>query len=183
MEYCFHLQNTMAYVGAQRSLIRMIPSRSHAPVIVCIGSDLAIGDSLGPIVGTLLKERGEAQGAFIYGTLKTPVTAKEIGYLNGFLMRTHPGCPIIAVDAAVGDESEIGLIKISDHALQPGAGANKRLNKVGDCSILGIVADKENFSYSKLNLTRLGIVYRMAEVIAGAICGFLSEFGTLRAAE
>lgn len=182
MEYCFHLQNTVAYMGAQRVLFKMVKDRFYAPVIVCVGSDLAIGDSLGPIVGTMLKNRKEAQNFFVYGSLKTPVTAKEIRYLNEFLKKTHPYSPIIAVDAAVGEKNEIGLIKFSDDSLRPGAGANKRLERVGDCSILGIVAEKENFSFSKLNLTRLSIVYRMAEVIANAICGFLGEMTVIQKA-
>ena len=82
---------------------------------------------------------------------------------------THPNAKIIAVDAAVGDESEIGLVKVTDGALKPGAGANKRLGKVGDVSLLGIVARKTAFSYSLLNLTRLNIVYRMAEILSEAI--------------
>lgn len=98
---------------------------SDLPVIVCVGSDLAIGDSLGPIVGSMLRYKTQGLDCFIYGTLKAPVTAKEIRYLRSFLKETHRGRKIIAVDAAVGSEGDIGLIKILDSPLRPGAGANK----------------------------------------------------------
>ena len=61
------------------------------PVIVCIGSDLAIGDSLGPITGSMLKYKTQGLGVFVYGTLATPVTAKEIKYLRTFLRATNEG--------------------------------------------------------------------------------------------
>ena len=79
------------------------------PVVVCIGSDLAIGDSLGPIVGSMLKYKTQGVNAYIYGTLALPVTAKEIKYFQTFLKQSHPGEQVIAVDAAVGAEGDIAL--------------------------------------------------------------------------
>lgn len=168
MEYAFHFYNSMAETGLMMALSKILGDFSAPPVILCIGSDLAVGDSLGPVAGTLLKRRGELYG-YVYGTLHSPITAKEVKYVDGFLRKTHPKSKIIAVDAAVGDEGDIGLIKVSDAPLKPGSGANKRLGKVGDVSVLGIVAKKTAFSYSLLNLTRLNMVYSMAERIAGAL--------------
>ena len=158
----------MAETGLMMALSKFLGEQEAPPVVVCIGSDLAIGDSLGPIVGTLLKRRGEFKG-YVYGTLKSPVTAKEVKYVGDFLRKTHPKSKIIAVDAAVGEDGDVGLVKVMDSALRPGAGANKRLGKIGDVSILGIVAKKSAFSYSLLNLTRLNMVYAMSEIIAGAL--------------
>ncbi len=176
MDYSFHFYNGMAETGILMALNRQISIKSSAPVILCIGSDLAIGDSLGPIVGTMLKNNGDFRG-YVYGTLKNPVTAKEVKYVNDFLRKTHPGAPVIAVDAAVGEESDVGLIKVSAGALRPGSGANKRLGRVGDISVLGIVAGKSAFSYELLSLTRLNMVYTMAQIIAGAISAYGMQSG------
>ena len=170
MEFSFHFYNGMAETGILTAINYMAQNFKTAPVVLCIGSDLAIGDSLGPVVGTMLKKKGY-NGA-VYGTLKNPVTAKEVKYINNFLQKTHPTAPVIAVDAAVGDERDIGLIKVADTPLKPGSGANKRLGKVGDISILGIVAGRTAFSYSVLNLTRLNMVYGMAEDISEAILSY-----------
>ena len=51
----------------------------------------------------------------------------------------------------------------------------KPLPKVGDVSILGIVAKKAPLSYPLFNLTRLGAVYSMADIIAGAISDLTSD--------
>ena len=143
------------------------------PVIVCVGSDLAIGDSLGPITGSMLKYKTQGLGAFIYGTLEAPVTAKEIKYLRTFLRETHVGSQIIAVDAAVGGAGDIGLIKLADTPLRPGAGANKKLGEVGDISIIGIVAERSIANYGLLNTTRLNLVYAMSERVSDALSNLL----------
>ncbi len=146
---------------------------SQPPVVVCIGSDLAIGDSVGPVTGSMLKYKTQGVKSFIYGTLASPITAKEIKYLRAFLKETHPFSPVIAVDAAVGAEGDIGLIKLSDSPLFPGAGANKKLGAVGDISILAIVAEKSVANYGLFNTTRLNLVYSMSEIISEALSSLL----------
>ena len=167
MEFAFHFYNAMAETGVMMALSRCLGELTAPPVILCIGSDLAVGDSLGPVTGTLLRKKGLS--GYVYGTLKTPVTAKEVKYVDTFLRKLHPNSKIIAVDAAVGDEADVGLIKVIDAPLKPGTGANKRLGKVGDISVLGIVAKKSAHFYSLINLTRLNVIYNMAEVISGAV--------------
>ena len=143
------------------------------PVLLCVGSDLTVGDSLGPLVGSMLKYKTQGLRAFVYGTLSMPVTAKEIPYMRTFLKETHPQSQIIAIDAAVGEEGDVGLIKCLSSPLFPGAGANKKLGAIGDISIMGIVAEKSLHNFSLFNSTRLNLVYSMAEIISDAVSGVL----------
>jgi len=142
---------------------------------VCIGSDLAIGDSLGPITGSMIKYKTQGLNVFLYGTLSAPVTAKEIRYMRAFLKETHKGSQILAIDAAVGNAGDIGLIKIADRPLLPGAGANKQLGAIGDVSVMGVVAEKSVSNYGLLNTTRLNLVYTMSEIISEGIANLLWE--------
>lgn len=174
MEFSFHVCNSLAQTGAAMAIERFL-GKAASPVILCVGSDLAIGDSLGPLTGTLLRRSRSPLPCYLYGTLRSPVTAKETGYLNEFLSRTHPDSKVIAIDAAVGEENELGLIRITDSPLRPGSGANKRLSPIGDISVLGIVGRKSGFSYSSLKLTRLNIVYSMAEMISRAVLCYLEQ--------
>ena len=198
MEYSFHLYNKLATDGAAMALDKLLRVDIHRrlhktkgactvsaqnsilnfppPVVVCIGSDLAIGDSLGPITGSMLKYKTQGLNAFLYGTLSTPVTAKEIRYLRTFLRETHKGSQIIAVDAAVGEKGDIGLIKLSDSPLLPGAGANKKLGSIGDISIMGIVAEKSLGNYGLFNTTRLNLVYTMSEIISDSLSTLLWNY-------
>ncbi len=191
MDFSFHIYNKLASDGAAMALDKLLTVAfrrknektmgagmdttdfSAPPVVVCIGSDLAIGDSLGPITGSMLKYKTQGLNVFLYGTLASPVTAKEIRYIRTFLKETHKGSPIIAIDAAVGDKGDIGLIRLLDAPLLPGAGANKKLGAIGDISVLGIVAEKSLTNYGLLNTTRLNLVYSMSEIISDALSTLL----------
>ncbi len=198
MEYAFHIYNKLAADGAAMAtdkILSALPNRKNQkrmgagsrlnkiptfscdkpPVIVCVGSDLAIGDSLGPITGSMLKYKTQGLNVFLYGTLSAPVTAKEIGYMRTFLKETHEDSPVVCIDAAVGGEGDIGLIKITDNPLLPGAGANKKLGSIGDMAILGIVAEKSISNYNLLNTTRLNLVYTMAEILSDSLSTLLWE--------
>lgn len=174
-EYSFNLYNSLAPDGEVMALKRILSDTSKTPVILCIGSDLSVGDSLGPVCGTMLKRKLSGLNLFVYGTLSKPVTAHEVKYMNEFLRSTHPDSPIIAVDAAVGVAGDIGLIKISKRGIKPGSGADKKLSRVGDVSIMGIVAEKTMFNYSLFSATRLNIVYKMAEIISEGISTYLID--------
>lgn len=196
MEYSFHIYNKLAADGVMMALDRLLQKSIEEknkktrgagtslnedlqspppPVVVCIGSDLAIGDSLGPIAGSMLRYKTQGLNVFLYGTLAAPITAKEIGYMRAFLKETHKGSPIVAVDAAVGEEGDIGLIKINNTPMLPGAGANKKLGAIGDISVMGIVAEKSISNYGLLNTTRLNLVYSMAEIVSEGVSALLWE--------
>ena len=190
MEYSFHIFNKLASDGASMALDKLLRVNFRQkwkmkgagtrledapPVVVCVGSDLAIGDSLGPIVGSMLKYKTQGAVSFLYGTLASPITAKEIPYMRGFLQETHPNRQIIAVDAAIGEKGDVGLMKLSDTPLRPGAGANKRLGEIGDVSVMGIVAEKSLANYGLFNTTRLNLVYTMAEILSDALSNLLWE--------
>ena len=141
--------------------------KNKTPIIVCIGSDLLLGDSLGPLVGTLLKKKN--LNSYVYGTLNFPITAKEVEYARVYLKQMHPDSVIIAIDAGVGQSDDVGLIKVSDNGVAPGLGVDKKLGIVGEVSIVGVVASKSLQNYNLYNLTRLNLVYKMAEIIANGI--------------
>ncbi|MBE7078735.1 MAG: spore protease YyaC [Clostridiales bacterium] len=190
MEFSFHIYNKLAADGAAMAIDRLLRADinkktrgagtssneiSPLPVIVCVGSDLAIGDSLGPIVGSMLKYKTQNLNLFVYGTLSAPVTAKELPYMRSFLKETHPRSQILAVDAAVGEKGDIGLIRITDSPLLPGAGAGKKLDALGDVAVMGIVAEKSLSNYGLLNTTRLNLVYTMAETLSDGLATLLWE--------
>ena len=185
MEYAFHTYNSQAENGVATSLHQLLfPKTAGAgtdtsailPIIVCVGSDLVIGDSLGPLTGSMLAYKTQALGAYIYGTLRAPITAKEVRYLKAFLKQTHPKSPIIAVDAAVGKPEDVGLIKIVNQPLAPGSGANKQLGSFGDATVLGVVAEKSAGNYALFNHTRLRLVHEMAAQISEGIATLLYDY-------
>lgn len=165
-DYSFSSFNEFSADGIYQSLIKCNPFNKK-PIFICIGSDLVLGDSLGPLVGTFLKNK-KVQ-SFVYGTLNFPITAKEVEYARTYLKQMHPNSVAIAIDAAVGESGDIGLIKVVDKGLKPGLGVDKNLGVVGDLSIIGVVAEKSLKNHNLFNLTRLNLIYKMAERIANGI--------------
>ncbi len=165
-EYSFSSYSEHASDGIFSALLKCNPQNLR-PIFICIGSDLVMGDSLGPLVGTLLKKRNIR--SYVYGTLNFPITAKEVEYARTYLKQMHPNSISIAIDAAVGESEDVGLIRLLTKGLKPGLGVNKNLGIVGDLSIIGIVAPKSVKNYQLFNLTRLNLVYKMAETVADGI--------------
>ena len=95
------------------------------PVILCIGTDRLIGDSLGPLTGSLL-QRAHCPLP-VYGTLAQPVHALNLADFLAEIRRTHSNSPVIAIDASLGPDSRIGCLTLRPHGLQPGAGVHKIL--------------------------------------------------------
>lgn len=139
-------------------------------VFLCIGSDRATGDSLGPILGYKLKH-SSLEGVYIYGTLEDPVHAQNLETTLYKIQRKHPGCLVIAVDASLGEEKHIGYVTLSNRSIQPGIGVKKDLPCAGDISITGIVNCTCEYSATLLQTTRLQIVMKMADFLLEGILG------------
>ncbi len=155
------------YIDDELSVAIKKLTKNEIPIIVCVGSDLVLGDSLGPLVGTFLSKKGLK--TYVYGTLKCPVTAKEARYVKDYILKTHPDKKVIVVDAAVGKMEDVGVVRVANRGVKPGLGVEKNLEMIGDMSIVGVVAEKTKENFKLFNLTRLSFVYRMAESIAKAI--------------
>ena len=133
-------------------------------VVVCVGTDRSIGDSLGPLVGTKLKLY-EAPGLTVLGTLDEPVHALNLQQTIDYIKEKHPRSGIFAIDASLGQLSSVGTIQIMDGPLKPGAGVKKELPEIGDFHLTGIVNIGGFMEYFVLQNTRLSLVMRMSELI------------------
>lgn len=143
------------------------PTGSRKLVTVCIGTDRSTGDSLGPIVGTRLVDLGAPIS--VYGTLTKPVHATNLQETLEEVQASFDNPIIIAVDACLGRSESVGSITLAPGALKPGAGVNKDLPQVGDLHFTGIVNVGGYMEYFVLQNTRLGLVWKMANVIAASI--------------
>ncbi|HOM43468.1 MAG TPA: spore protease YyaC [Bacillota bacterium] len=142
--------------------------KSHTDiVIVCIGTDRATGDCLGPLIGYKVKDMSY-KNVHVYGTLDEPVHAKNLcEYMELFRKFDNPF--IIAIDACLGRYERIGYINIKEGPLSPGSGVNKNLPAIGHINITGIVNVGGFMEIMILQNTRLSVVMNMASLIANGI--------------
>ncbi|MGN0394268.1 MAG: spore protease YyaC [Coprococcus sp.] len=136
-------------------------------VVICIGTDRATGDALGPLVGDFLITGGFEHG--VAGTLQYPVHALNIKDTISKIYRKYENPFVIAVDASLGMAKDIGLITLTNSHLYPGKGVNKKLPAIGDISITGIVNLSGKPGSALLQNTRLYMVKKMAECIGNAL--------------
>lgn len=115
--------------------IDMSDFRNNELVFLCVGTPNVPGDSLGPAVGTLLKQYGFKN---VYGSLENPVHALNIRSHRRLIKSKYTAPFIIAIDAALGKKEQSGLITIKNGPLYPGKGVGKKLPPVGDLEITGV---------------------------------------------
>ncbi len=137
-------------------------------VILCIGSDRSTGDSLGPLVGSMLDDL-QLDGVPVYGTLDKPVHALNIGEIKEYLEDTYTSPAILAVDACLGQKQMVGHLEVGKGSLLPGAAVKKRIPPIGNVFITGVVNIGGFMELMVLQGTRLGIVLPLARFISWGI--------------
>ena len=147
--------------------------QGEIPIVVCIGTDAVTGDSLGPLVGSMLKQMLLGK-TYVFGTVDCPITAKDVPFIAEFLKNAYPSTPVLAIDAALGQSEEVGKIKTHVKPIKPGLGVNKNLAEIGDISIIGIVEEKSKGN-KFLSSVRLSLVYRQAEIISSGIESYIKS--------
>ena len=136
-------------------------------IIVCIGTDRATGDCLGPLIGYKVKDM-KYYNVHVYGTLDEPVHAKNLcEYIEIFNKFDNPF--IIAIDACLGKLERIGFVNIKEGPLSPGSGVNKNLPAIGHVNITGIVNVGGFMEIMILQNTRLSVVMNMANLVANGL--------------
>ncbi len=138
-------------------------------VIICIGSDRATGDCLGPLVGNRLIKCGLPVS--VYGTLDSPVHARNLSETLDKIHRYHYNPLIIAIDASLGNSRHVGYVTLGKGALKPGTGVEKDLPQVGDICITGIVNVSGMINQMLLQTTRLNLVMQLSDFIYNGLKG------------
>jgi putative sporulation protein YyaC len=156
--FCNYLEECMSsfYDGSYSDII-----------IVCIGTDRATGDCLGPLIGYKIRDM-KYNNVHVFGTLDEPVHAKNLNEYIRLIERFNKPF-IIAIDACLGRLERIGYVNIKEGPLSPGSGVNKNLPSIGNINITGIVNVGGFMEIMILQNTRLSVVMNMANLIANGL--------------
>lgn len=165
----FDITDSRAHIELGECLFHYMQSadiESYTPIILCIGTDRATGDCLGPLVGEKLLNYSETFR--VMGCLSAPVHALNIRDAVNDIRQNYDNPFVIAVDASLGSSSHVGLVTINDGPICPGKGVQKKLPAIGDISITGIV-NVSGGHPGLLQSTRLYTVMQLADCIAEAL--------------
>lgn len=175
----YDIKKTESRLAFQHQITRLADEtieKKESILLVCIGSDRATGDSLGPLVGYKLEKAG-IPGIDILGTLEHPVHAGNLAQIAKIIRRDFPHSFVIAIDASLGKKNHIGCVTFQRTSIKPGIGVGKILPAIGDVSITGIVNVSGSSSGQKLQSTRLHTVMDMADFICDGIVHGFAESG------
>ena len=142
-------------------------------IILCIGSDRYIGDALGPLIGSYLQENTNCT---VYGNLDKPVHAGNLVEVIERIERQYCQPIIIAIDACLGKNYEIGNVEIWEGSLAAGIAVGAKLPCVGHISIVGVVNASGYIGYLDLQSTHLGVVMKLSNCIGSAVSEALRAF-------
>ncbi|HCU55724.1 MAG TPA: spore protease YyaC [Clostridiales bacterium] len=147
-------------------------------VIVCIGSDRVSGDMLGPLVGSSLREE-YALPCPVYGAVGASVNGINLEEYLCMIRQKHKGCPIIAVDAALGKKEDVGRVRLKKGGIKAGGALDRKGERIGDIGVVGVVAEERapDEVYNALLAVPFPFVQALAQRIAGLIHAALFTVG------
>ncbi|NWQ41796.1 spore protease YyaC [Bacillus sp. EB106-08-02-XG196] len=167
-------KNTEKLASLMKEIIQSSGYQKEDIIFLCIGSDRSVGDSLGPLVGTMLKEYQVPYR--IYGTLEKPVHAFNLKETLKEIKKEFIKPLIISVDACLGDQNQVGYVFLKEGPLVPGEALKKVLPEVGDYHIIGMVNYIDPLPAMQfLNDTRLFTVMNLAKTIVKIITQATNE--------
>lgn len=143
-------------------------------VFMCIGTDRATGDCLGPLVGYKLLNSSLNQFT-VLGSLSSPIHALNLNTVIKEVYNVFENPFIVAIDACLGRKEHIGYVTLSSRGLTPGEGVCKSLPLVGDLSITGIVNESHHSGSLLLQNTRLNVVMDLADYIYTGVHHAISQ--------
>ncbi|MDO5557183.1 MAG: spore protease YyaC [Clostridia bacterium] len=147
-------------------------SRYSDIVILCVGTDRIIGDSYGPIVGALLKEKLKNKAYTVYGSLDMPVTYSNLETTIKSIRDRFINPCIIIVDAALSRIDYVGGIFVKGGKTKLAEGVNKNIRETGNISIRGIVGENKKEHSKNLEALKngsLSMVIELSQITANGI--------------
>lgn len=138
-------------------------------LFVCIGNGKIIGDSLGPLIGTVLeKNKRLIQNNVkidVIGTFENPILYYNVEeFIKNIDSQDYS--EIVIIDSALGSKENIGKVMITPAEILIGVGVNRGRMVKGDIILKGVVGI--NYNNISRNLIELeSIEANQVENIAG----------------
>lgn len=144
-------------------------------VVICIGSDRVSGDMLGPLVGSALREEYKLPCP-VYGWVGESVNGLNLEQYLDMVRARHKDCLVIAVDAALGKQEDVGKVRLKRGGIKAGGALERKGEKIGDLGVIGVVAGERPPTevYAALLAVPFSLVESLAARIAGLICAALT---------
>lgn len=146
-------------------------------VILCIGTDKILGDSIGPIIGEKLKYL-ENEYVKIYGNLENTINFNNAKEVLQKIYSKFDNPYIITIDAALSNKENVGKIVLNKGYIKIGKALEKTICFYSNLNIKCIVGKNSNSKfYNMLELTGVNIkeIIDMSNIVTSGIERLLAE--------
>ena len=133
-------------------------------IFLCVGTNKVIGDSIGPRVGSMLKEI--IKNEEIIGNMNNPLTYNR--FYNQSFKRYLNEKFVIIIDSSLGPEEMIGEILFLENKLFFGKALYKKIYPIGDIAIKACVCKNlynRQKNYINLKNVDINIVKNLSQKI------------------
>lgn len=148
-------------------------------IFLCIGTDRMTGDCFGPLVGSKIKKGiSNNNNCIIYGDLTEPLIYYNIGEKIKEINENYKNSCVIAIDAALSSEKNIGKIFVKTGGLKTGRAINKFNKEIGHISIKAIIGEnhkKLDKNMQLLQNTSLNFVMELVDIVSMGIIEILNN--------
>lgn len=175
------LKNTIEYKRFVWELNNVIQVKNAVKKIIflCIGTAEVIGDSFGPMVGTILKESflendkieiiGDMENAVTYNIIEEKIKYIKMRYINRL---------IIVIDSALSVQNDVGKIFIQNRGLKYAESLKKQNRTIGDISIKAVVGkdEKNNIeNFKNLKGVKVEQIQLMSYIVSKGIIDVMNK--------
>ena len=154
-------------------IIKKINEKKYSDLIfVCIGTNKIVGDSLGPIVGEILKQNLKEKNISVIGDLKYNVNINNIHKYVRKIENDYENPYIISIDSALSRTIAPENVFIIKKGLIPGSALKRKSKEIGNIAIKGIVGkyDKNSLmNFYNLKTVDYKLILRLSKNISKII--------------
>ncbi|MFI3229975.1 MAG: DUF1256 domain-containing protein [bacterium] len=139
-------------------------------IILCIGSERTLNNSIAPLVGYKLSNLSLHKKIFIYGSLEHNVTSKNLISCVNMIYSKHKNPLLITIDSSSTKENLVNHINIGEGSIKLNCNANCPYPYIGDIFITALTSNNFNLpNLSNPKSTKLFNIIRMSDIITSGI--------------
>lgn len=154
-------------------------SKSNNIIFLCLGTNQIIGDSFGPVVGSVLKKRlSDSKNVKVIGDLDNVVTYNEINECKIYLNKYCNDSLVIVLDSALSKHNDIGKVYIQNRGLRYAESLKKENDVIGNVSIKAVVGENKfnNITnFKNLQQASLQNIHNMSNIVSNGIIEVLNK--------
>lgn len=138
------MENTRFVQDLQKNIYQYKNQKFSDVVILCIGTNKLIGDSIGPVVGQKLKEENIQEKICIYGDMKQTINFKNAKQVIEKIFKIYEKPFIITIDSALGKQTMINKIVVNKGIIRIGKSLGRSICYPSHITIKGVVGENKN---------------------------------------